>query len=95
MEPGFQVSHEWPGLPRGVKFDPSDQEIMWHLLAKVGVRNMKPHPFIDEFILTVDEDDGICYTHPQNLPGQYTNLAPTIFMLWFLNVFMSTKYKSF
>ncbi|PSS13416.1 NAC domain-containing protein, partial [Actinidia chinensis var. chinensis] len=63
------VCHEWPGLPRGVKFDPSDQEIMWHLLAKVGVRNMKPHPFIDEFILTVDEDDGICYTHPQNLPG--------------------------
>ncbi|XP_073280534.1 SUPPRESSOR OF GAMMA RESPONSE 1-like [Primulina huaijiensis] len=63
------VAHEWPGLPSGVKFDPSDQEIMWHLLAKVGVHNMKPHPFIDEFIPTVEEDDGICYTHPQNLPG--------------------------
>ncbi|XP_057485141.1 SUPPRESSOR OF GAMMA RESPONSE 1-like isoform X2 [Actinidia eriantha] len=63
------VSLEWPGLPRGVKFDPSDQEIMWHLLAKVSIGNMKPHPFIDEFIPTVDEDDGICYTHPQNLPG--------------------------
>ena len=48
---------------------------MWHLLAKVSVGNMKPHPFIDEFIPTVDEDDGICYTHPQNLPGQSTNLA--------------------
>ncbi|CAA0818628.1 NAC domain-containing protein 8 [Striga hermonthica] len=63
------VVHAWPGLPRGVKFDPSDQEIIWHLLAKVGLDNLKPHPFIDEFIPTVREDDGICYTHPQNLPG--------------------------
>ncbi|KAI7997583.1 SUPPRESSOR OF GAMMA RESPONSE 1 [Camellia lanceoleosa] len=63
------VTQEWPGLPRGVKFDPSDQEIIWHLLAKVSVGNMKPHPFIEEFIPTVNEDDGICYTHPQNLPG--------------------------
>lgn len=63
------VVQEWPGLPRGVKFDPSDQEIILHLIAKVGTENSKPHPFIDEFIPTVDEDDGICYTHPQNLPG--------------------------
>ncbi|KAL3510859.1 hypothetical protein ACH5RR_030260 [Cinchona calisaya] len=63
------VAQEWPGLPRGVKFDPSDQEIIWHLLGKVGVENVKPHPFIEEFIPTVNEDDGICYTHPQNLPG--------------------------
>lgn len=63
------VVDQWPGLPRGVKFDPSDQEIIWHLLAKVGHGNSKPHPFIDEFIPTVEEDDGICYTHPQNLPG--------------------------
>lgn len=63
------IVQEWPGLPRGVKFDPSDQEIIWHLLAKVGVGSLKPHPFIDEFIPTVNEDDGICYTHPQNLPG--------------------------
>ncbi|KAL2546357.1 NAC domain-containing protein 8 [Forsythia ovata] len=63
------VVHQWPGLPSGVKFDPSDQEIIFHLLAKVGVGNSKPHPFIDEFIPTVNEDDGICYTHPQYLPG--------------------------
>ncbi|EPS60726.1 hypothetical protein M569_14078, partial [Genlisea aurea] len=63
------VIEVWPGLPRGVKFDPSDQEIIWHLLAKVGDDNLKPHPFIDEFIPTVEEEDGICYTHPQNLPG--------------------------
>ncbi|CAH9082079.1 unnamed protein product [Cuscuta epithymum] len=63
------VTQEWPGLPRGVKFDPTDQEIILHLLAKVGNDDLKPHPFIDEFIPTVDKDDGICYTHPQNLPG--------------------------
>ncbi|KAJ0435338.1 hypothetical protein HanIR_Chr17g0892241 [Helianthus annuus] len=33
------------------------------------VDNSDPHPFVDEFIPTVDEDDGICYTHPQKLPG--------------------------
>lgn len=63
------VAQDWPGLPKGVKFDPSDPEIIWHLLAKVGVGDSKPHPFIDEFITTLDEDDGICYVHPQNLPG--------------------------
>ncbi|KAL8153877.1 hypothetical protein V2J09_011637 [Rumex salicifolius] len=63
------VTQEWPGLPRGVKFDPSDQEIIWHLLAKLGFKNFQPHPFIDEFIPTVNEDDGICYTHPGKLPG--------------------------
>ncbi|KAF8033122.1 hypothetical protein BT93_D1884 [Corymbia citriodora subsp. variegata] len=63
------VAQEWPGLPRGVKFDPSDSEIMYHLLTKVGLEGLKSHPFINEFIPTVYEDDGICYTHPQNLPG--------------------------
>jgi len=52
-----------------VKFDPSDQELLGHLLAKVGKGIMGSHPFINEFIPTVDEDDGICYTHPQKLPG--------------------------
>lgn len=63
------VVQEWPGLPRGVKFDPSDQEIIWHLLAKVGGADSEPHPFINEFIPTVDENDGICYVHPKKLPG--------------------------
>ncbi|KAL5224234.1 hypothetical protein ABZP36_010873 [Zizania latifolia] len=63
------VVNQWPGLPRGVKFDPTDQELLWHLLAKHGKVGAKPHPFIDEFIPTVEEDDGICYTHPQKLPG--------------------------
>lgn len=63
------VSQEWPGLPAGVKFDPSDQELLEHLAAKVGVGNVKPHAFINEFIITLEENNGICYTHPENLPG--------------------------
>ncbi|XP_065880261.1 SUPPRESSOR OF GAMMA RESPONSE 1 isoform X2 [Euphorbia lathyris] len=63
------VTQNWPGLPSGVKFDPTDQEILWHLIAKVSVGETEPHPFINEFIPTVENDDGICYTHPQNLPG--------------------------
>ncbi|GAU23519.1 hypothetical protein TSUD_39980 [Trifolium subterraneum] len=42
---------------------------MSHLLAKVGAGDSEPHPFIDEFITTIEEDNGICYTHPQHLPG--------------------------
>ena len=55
-----------------MKFDPLDHEIIWHLLAKSGVSGFQPHPFIDEFIPTVVKDDGICYTHPQKLPGTCT-----------------------
>ncbi|KAK1359463.1 Supressor of Gamma Response 1 [Heracleum sosnowskyi] len=63
------VSHAWPGLPSGVKFDPSDVEIVEHLAAKCGVGKSSPHMFIDEFIPTLDTENGICYTHPENLPG--------------------------
>ncbi|CAK7328137.1 unnamed protein product [Dovyalis caffra] len=63
------VSQEWPGLPVGVKFDPSDPQLLEHLEAKCAVGNSKPHVFIDEFIPTLDGDKGICYTHPAKLPG--------------------------
>ncbi|XP_008230522.1 PREDICTED: NAC domain-containing protein 8 [Prunus mume] len=63
------VLSEWPGLPAGVKFDPSDAELLEHLAAKCGVGNSKPHMFIDEFIPTLDGDNGIYYDHPANLPG--------------------------
>lgn len=65
-----QVSHAWPGLPAGVKFDPSDVQILEHLAAKCGVGESDPHMFIDEFIPTLDMENGICYTHPENLPGE-------------------------
>ncbi|KAJ8532128.1 hypothetical protein K7X08_012051 [Anisodus acutangulus] len=61
--------HNLPGLPAGVKFDPSDQEILEHLEAKVILDAHKLHPLIDEFIQTLEGENGICYTHPEKLPG--------------------------
>ncbi|KAI3808735.1 hypothetical protein L1987_24695 [Smallanthus sonchifolius] len=63
------VAVEWPGLPIGVKFEPTDVELLEHLAAKCGVGKEMPHQFIDEFIPTLDVDEGICYKHPENLPG--------------------------
>ncbi|KAK4785159.1 hypothetical protein SAY86_001848 [Trapa natans] len=60
---------DWPGLPAGVKFDPSDAELLDHLAAKCGVGDANPHALINEFIPTLTEEHGICYTHPKNLPG--------------------------
>ncbi|KAK1438811.1 hypothetical protein QVD17_04622 [Tagetes erecta] len=60
---------QWPGLPKGVKFDPTDVELLDHLAAKLGVGNDKPHEYLDVFIPTINIDQGICYTHPENLPG--------------------------
>ncbi|CAK9181863.1 unnamed protein product [Ilex paraguariensis] len=61
--------HDLPGLPAGVKFDPSDQEILQHLNAKVLSETHRLHPLIDEFIPTLEGENGICYTHPEKLPG--------------------------
>ncbi|GMI72857.1 NAC domain containing protein 73, SECONDARY WALL-ASSOCIATED NAC DOMAIN PROTEIN 2 [Hibiscus trionum] len=61
--------HDLPGLPAGVKFDPTDQEILEHLEAKVILDKRKLHPLIDEFIPTLEGENGICYTHPERLPG--------------------------
>ncbi|KAJ0964754.1 hypothetical protein J5N97_025892 [Dioscorea zingiberensis] len=59
----------WVGLPAGVKFDPTDQELIEHLEAKVlSEEDTKSHPLIDEFIPTIEGEDGICYTHPEKLP---------------------------
>lgn len=60
---------DWVGLPAGVKFDPTDQELIEHLEAKVEGKSSKSHPLIDEFIPTIQGEDGICYTHPEKLPG--------------------------
>lgn len=63
------VFPDWPGFPAGVKFDPSDIELLHHLAAKCGIGNAEPHMFIHEFIPTLEGAEGICYTHPENLPG--------------------------
>ncbi|CAH9131239.1 unnamed protein product [Cuscuta epithymum] len=71
----LQPNPDWVGLPAGVKFDPTDQELIQHLEAKVAVQVDKEsksgggHPLIDEFIPTIEGEDGICYTHPEKLPG--------------------------
>jgi hypothetical protein len=66
-----QVGVDWTVLPPGVRFNPSDEELLEHLLAKVGgCGSAKEHPLIDDFIMTLDEEDGICRTHPENLPGK-------------------------
>ncbi|KAI3741692.1 hypothetical protein L1987_59366 [Smallanthus sonchifolius] len=64
-----ELIHDLPGLPAGVKFDPTDQEIIEHLKAKVGCDTKKLHPLLDEFIPTIEGETGICYTHPEKLPG--------------------------
>ncbi|XVF88660.1 hypothetical protein PTKIN_Ptkin19aG0068300 [Pterospermum kingtungense] len=65
----LEAKPDWVGLPAGVKFDPTDQELIEHLEAKVEAKDMKSHPLIDEFIPTIEGEDGICYTHPEKLPG--------------------------
>ena len=54
-------------LPAGVKFDPTDQELIEHLEAKVSAESARSHPLIDLFIPTIDREHGICYTHPEKL----------------------------
>ncbi|KAG2625106.1 hypothetical protein PVAP13_3KG188900 [Panicum virgatum] len=61
------------GLPAGVKFDPSDQELIEHLESLVEEGGSRAHPLINDFIPTIQGDDGICYTHPENLPGVTRN----------------------
>ncbi|KAF7002108.1 hypothetical protein CFC21_017642 [Triticum aestivum] len=61
------VSSQWPGLPIGVKFDPTDLELLGHLEGKIG--RAVSHVLIDDFIPTIEMAEGICYTHPENLPG--------------------------
>ncbi|KAJ0260944.1 NAC domain containing protein 85 [Hirschfeldia incana] len=66
----------WPGLPKGVKFEPTDEEVIEHLEAKCGIDGSKPNPFIQDFIFSVDD---INYTHPQNLPGVNKDGASSFF----------------
>lgn len=75
-----------PGLPAGVKFDPTDQEILEHLKAKVGCDTNELHPLIDEFIPTIEGETGICYTHPEKLPSKFQYQSyPWIEFYWLLN----------
>ncbi|CAL4929848.1 unnamed protein product [Urochloa decumbens] len=66
---GEASRQSWPGLPRGVEFNPSDSDLLWHLAAEVGNSLAERHPFINEFIKSVDDDRGFSYAHPRDIPG--------------------------
>ncbi|KAJ8546377.1 hypothetical protein K7X08_018960 [Anisodus acutangulus] len=87
------VSQDWPGLPVGVKFDPSDVELVEHLEAKCGIGNSEQHKFIDEFIPTLDVNEGICYTHPENLPGAKKDGSSIHFFYRTTNAYATGKRK--
>lgn len=53
---------------------------MEHLEAKIGEDVAKLHPLIDEFILTLEDDGGICHTHPEKLPGNLFSINFTSFL---------------
>ncbi|KAM0013903.1 putative NAC domain-containing protein SOG1 [Helianthus debilis subsp. tardiflorus] len=53
--------YDWMGLPAGVKFDLTDQELIEHLEAKVEAKKFKSHPLIDEFIPTIEGEDRIWF----------------------------------
>ncbi|KAG8384878.1 hypothetical protein BUALT_Bualt04G0164100 [Buddleja alternifolia] len=87
------MSHDWPGLPAGVKFDPSDVELLENLAAKCGVGDLEAHIFIDEFIPTLEGDEGICYTHPENLPGAKKDGSSVHFFYRIRNAYASGRRK--
>ena len=57
-------------LPAGVKFDPTDQELIEHLEAKVSADSARFQSLIGLFIPTIDSEHGICYTQLEKLPGK-------------------------
>ena len=57
-------------LPAGVKFDPTDQELIEHLEAKMSADSVRFQSLIDLFIPTIDSEHGICYTQSEELPGK-------------------------
>ncbi|KAK4483178.1 hypothetical protein RD792_010358, partial [Penstemon davidsonii] len=89
----FHLIQDWPGFPAGVKFDPSDVELLQHLAAKCGTGDLVPHVLIDEFIPTLDGGEGICYTHPENLPGAKKDGSSVHFFYKIVNAYASGKRK--
>jgi hypothetical protein len=67
----LQVPIMWQKLPIGVKFDPTDLELLQHLEEKCNLTNVVSSVLTNDFIPTIQQRDGICYTHPENLPGTY------------------------
>ena len=53
------------------RFGVSSAKLLEHLEAKVRSDIHKLHPLIDDFIPTLEDQNGICSTHPQKLPGLF------------------------
>nr|CAE05864.3 OSJNBa0044K18.6 [Oryza sativa Japonica Group] len=49
------VTLQWPEFPDGVKFDPSDLEVLEHLERKINLGNPGPQGLIDHFIPTLEK----------------------------------------
>ncbi|CAI9111132.1 OLC1v1011274C1 [Oldenlandia corymbosa var. corymbosa] len=87
------ISYEWPGFPVGVKFEPSDSELIDHLSAKCGVGGMKPQKLIDIFIPTLDHEEGIYYAHPEKLPGAKKDGSSVYFFYRTKNAYSTGQRK--
>ncbi|GJN30734.1 hypothetical protein PR202_gb19067 [Eleusine coracana subsp. coracana] len=86
-----QQQQMWPGLPRGVEFNPNDHDLLWHLAAEVGHGLAHRHPFISEFIVPVDDDKGFSCTHPQDIPGVRLDGRASYFFHKRLDVFCNNQ----
>lgn len=76
-------------LPMGARFEPTDQEILEHLEAKMMGDGTRLHPLINVFIPTLEVDSEIWYTHPETLPG---NLSSINFKFLACNSYMLYVY---
>ncbi|TVU42233.1 hypothetical protein EJB05_08626, partial [Eragrostis curvula] len=78
----------WPKLPVGFKFVPSDSELLQHLEKKSNLPNSVSSVHNNqEFIPTIEEPDGICYTHPKNLSGIKTDGSTSYFFYKISNAY--------
>ncbi|XP_074308069.1 NAC domain-containing protein 10-like isoform X2 [Silene latifolia] len=73
LHQNHQQAGGFNSLPAGVKFDPTDTEVLVHLESKVKSDLGRLHPLLHEFIPTIEGENGICYTHPEKLPGVSKN----------------------
>ena len=62
-------------LSAGVKFDPTDQELIEHLEAKVSANSARSHPLIGLFIPTIDSEHDICYPNLRNFQVRHRSVV--------------------
>nr|XP_017237195.1 PREDICTED: NAC domain-containing protein 8-like isoform X1 [Daucus carota subsp. sativus]XP_017237196.1 PREDICTED: NAC domain-containing protein 8-like isoform X1 [Daucus carota subsp. sativus]XP_017237197.1 PREDICTED: NAC domain-containing protein 8-like isoform X1 [Daucus carota subsp. sativus] len=70
-----------------------DAELLDHLAAKCRVGNQRSNMYLDKFIITLQEEGGICYTHPENLPGIKKDGSNAHYFHKSMNAYASGKRK--